>query len=153
MAGDVPFGAFDLMCRGVMALVALARVESDREPWPIWRVFISQRSGVFTARAVAILTLDVGEILQRWRHGRKVAIGLDGWENPARLGCDVIKACVDSVRVRIVTDCVTSETGLAVMTQETVNAFGEDLGVPGGLPCRHFVGGNNPTAMTQGTGV
>ena len=104
MAGDEPFGALDMMCGSVMALVTVPRGSyGDGQSRPVRHIGIAQRRCVFAARTMATLALHVRDALQGWWHGVPIAIRQDGRKRPPGLGSDVVEPTVDRIGINIVT--------------------------------------------------
>ena len=122
------------MGRGVMTLIAIARIRRDRKPRPVGNIGISEGVGMFAARAMAIFALDIGKILKGRRHRRPVPIGQDRWKDPTICEGDVVEPVIVGIGSCVIADGMTLEARLAVMTQETVDALGEDFGVGSVLP-------------------
>jgi len=159
MPGTAPFGVFDLvfgLCgHVVVALGAAARDVTHRDGGfglSVGRRAAKNPEGVFAARSVTALALDIGKGLQSRRRCRPVASSQVRGEYPIQTRSDIIKSVVHGIC--IVANRVTKNAALGVVvTLQTINGLGENTGMCGLQPCPVFVWREQAAAVTEGAGV
>src|SRR5450755_5049941 len=98
-----PFHGLNMMGGGSVTLSANTRIECFRD-----QAGIAAGTDMRAARSMAVLALDVGYILQRFRHGFEVAWLRNGRRNPSQLLHDIVKPAIRDGIVRIISNRVAS---------------------------------------------
>jgi len=152
MFGIAPFRVVFVVGLGVVTLAAIARFVGHGDGADIPEDAV--RVGVLATGSMATFALDIGEVLERSRHGVPIAVGKGQRDLPAELGGDIVEATVDGVRVGVEADDMAGNAVFAVVIAGfTIDGPGEERGMTGLGPGGHHVRNHVAAAMAQGAGV